>query len=85
MRGTPNITMKKIKRCRRGDAIATRVRRSMIFVDKVFCAVVKTHKSRSIKIYKSELTKIKILNQVKSKYQVDPQRTRLTFIAELTW
>ena len=30
-RGTPNITMKKIKRCRRGDVIKTRVRRSMMF------------------------------------------------------
>ena len=50
---------------------------------KRFCAVVKTHKRRSNKIYKSELTKIKIENQVK--YRVDPQRTRLTFIVELTW
>ena len=50
-----------------------------------FRAVVKTHKHRSNKIYKSELTKIKIENQVKCKYQVDPQRTRLTLIAELTW
>ena len=32
MRWTPNITMKKIKRCKRGDAIATRVRISMMFV-----------------------------------------------------
>ena len=47
--------------------------------------VVKTHKRQSNKIYKSELTKIKIKNQVKCKYRVDPQRTRLTFIAELTW
>ena len=30
-RGTRNITMKKIKRCGRGDAIHTRVRRLMIF------------------------------------------------------
>ena len=53
--------------------------------DEAFCAVVKTHKRRSNKIYKFELTKIKIENQVKCKYQVDPQRTRLTFIAKLTW
>ena len=53
--------------------------------DKAFCVVVKTHKCRSKKIYKSELTKIKIENQVKCKYRVDPQRTRFTFIAELTW
>ena len=46
---------------------------------KRFCAVVKTHKCWSNKIYKSELTKIKILNQVKCKYRVDPQRTRLTW------
>ena len=36
------------------------------------------------KIYKTELTKIKIENQVMCKYRVDPQRTRLTLIAELT-
>ena len=53
--------------------------------DEAFYAVVKTHKRRSKKIYKSELTKIKIENQVKCKYGVDPQRTRLTFIAEFTW
>ena len=50
-----------------------------------FCAIVKTHKRHSNKIYKSELTKIKILNQVKCKYLIDPQRTRLTLIVELTW
>ena len=53
--------------------------------DEAFCAVVKTHKRQSNKIYKSKLTKIKIENQVKCKYQVDPQRTRLTLITELTW
>ena len=37
------------------------------------------------KIYESKLTKMKIENQVKCKYRVDPHRTRLTFIAELTW
>ena len=47
---------------------------------KRFGAVVKTHKRRSNKIYKSELTKIKIEN-----HWVDPQRTRLTLITELTW
>ena len=52
---------------------------------KRFGAVVKTHKHRSNKIYKSELTKIKIEIQVKCKYRVDPQRTRLTLITELTW
>ena len=52
---------------------------------KHFSAVVKTHKRQSNKIYKSELTKIKIENQVKCKYRVDPQRTRLTLIAKLTW
>ena len=52
---------------------------------KCFCVVVKTHKRRSNKIYKFELTKIKIENQVKCNYRVDPQRTRLTLIAELTW
>ena len=30
-RGTLNITMKKIKRCRREDVVTTRVRISMIF------------------------------------------------------
>ena len=30
-RETPNITVKKIKRCCEGDAIMTRVRRSMMF------------------------------------------------------
>ena len=53
--------------------------------DEAFCAVVKTHKCRSNKIYKFELTKINIENQVKCKYGVDPQRTRLTLIVELTW
>ena len=55
-----------------------------LIIDKAFCAVVKTHKRRSKKIYKSELTKIKIENQVKCKYRVDPHRTSLTLIAELT-
>ena len=53
--------------------------------DKAFCAVVKTHKRQSNKIYKSELTKINRENQVKCKYRVDPQRTRLNLIVELTW
>ena len=53
--------------------------------DEEFCAVVKTHKRQSKEIYKSKLTKIKIENQVKCKYRVDKQRTRLTLIAELTW
>ena len=52
---------------------------------KRFSAVVKTHKHRSNKIYKTELTKIKIENQVMCKNRVDPQRTRLTLIAELNW
>ena len=30
-RGTPNITMKKLKRCIRGDTITTRLRRLMLF------------------------------------------------------
>ena len=30
-RGTPNVEVKKIKRCKRGNVIVTRVRRSMIF------------------------------------------------------
>ena len=33
-------------------------------IDEAFYAVVKTHKHRSIKIYNSELTMTKILNQV---------------------
>ena len=45
----------------------------------------KTHKPRSHKIYNTELTITKIENQVKIKYRVDPQRTRLTLIEELTW
>ena len=53
--------------------------------DEAFYAVVKTHKRRSNKIYNTELTMTKIYNQVNCKYRVDPQRTRLTFIAELTW
>ena len=53
--------------------------------DEAFCAVVNTHKRRSNEIYKSELTMIKIQNQVKCKYRVDPQRTRLSLIAKLTW
>ena len=44
--------------------------------DEAFCAVVKIHKRQSNKIYISELTKIKIENQVKCKYYVDPQRIR---------
>ena len=53
--------------------------------DEAFCAIVQTHKHRSNIIYKSELTKIKIQNQVKCKYRVDPHRTRLTLIVEFTW
>ena len=45
----------------------------------------KTHKRRSNKIYNTELKVIEIYNQVKCKYQIDPQRTRLTLIAELTY
>ena len=52
--------------------------------DEAFCAVVETHKGRSKKNYKYELTMTKISNLVKCKYRVDPQRARLTFIAELT-
>ena len=51
---------------------------------KHFSAVVKTNKRRFNKIYKTELTKIKIENQVMCKYRVDPQRTELTLIVELT-
>ena len=47
--------------------------------------VVKTPKRRSNKIYNSELSMTKIYNQVKCKCRVDPQRTQLTIIAELTW
>ena len=36
-------------------------------IDEAFCAVVKTHKRRSNKIYKFELTMTKIENQVKCK------------------
>ena len=52
---------------------------------KHFSAVVRTHKRRSNKIYKTKLTNIRIENQVMCKYQVDPQRAGLTVIAELTW
>ena len=54
-------------------------------IDEAFSVVVKTHKRRSNKIYNSDLTMTKISNQVECKYRVDPQRARLTFIAELTW
>ena len=54
-------------------------------IDEAFCVIVKTHKRRSNKIYKTELTMIKIEIQVMCKYRIDPQRTRLTLIAELTW
>ena len=53
--------------------------------NEAFCAVVKTHKRWSNKIYKTELTKIKMKNQIMCKYRVDLQRARLTLIAELTW
>ena len=52
--------------------------------DEAICAVVKTHKRRSKKIYKIELTNINIENHVMCKYWVDPQRAGLTLIAELT-
>ena len=52
---------------------------------KCFSAVVEIHKRRSKKFYKTELTNIKIENQVMCKYRVDPQRARLTLIAHLTW
>ena len=42
------------------------------YLTKRFSAVIKTHKRRSKKIYKTELTKIKIENQVRCKYRVDP-------------
>ena len=53
--------------------------------DGLFSCVVKSQKRRSKKIYKTELTKIIYNNQVLCKYRVDPQRARLTLIAELTW
>ena len=53
--------------------------------DRLFSCVVKTQKRWSNKIYKTELTKIRYTNQVMCKYRVDPQRARLTLIAELTW
>ena len=53
--------------------------------DEGFFGVVKTHKRRSKKIYNSEFTMTNIQNQVKYKYRVDPQRTRLTLIEKLTW
>ena len=52
---------------------------------KRFSVVVKTHKRKSKKIYKTKLTNVKIENQVMSKYRVDPKRAGLTLIAELTW
>ena len=52
---------------------------------KHFCAVVQTHKRRSKIFYKTELTNIKIENQVMCKYRVDPQRAGFTLIVELTW
>ena len=54
-------------------------------IDVSFSCVVKTQKRWSNKIYKTELTKIRYNNQVLCKYRVDPQRARLTLIAELTW
>ena len=54
-------------------------------IDLCVITFVKTHKRRSNKIYKTELTNIKIENQVMCKYWVDPHRARLILIAELTW
>ena len=62
-----------------------RATRTHASVTKHFSAVVKTHKHRSNKIYKTKITKIKIENQVMCKYRVDPQRAGSTSIAELTW
>ena len=53
--------------------------------DVSFSCVVKTQRRWSKKIYETELTKKRYDNQVLGKYQVDPQRVGLTFIAELTW
>ena len=58
--------------------------KSISICDEAIYAVVKIHKRQSNKIYNTELTMKKILNQLKCKYRVDPQKTRLTFIAELT-
>ena len=55
------------------------------WLTKYFSAVIKKHKRRSNKIYKTKLTQTKIENKVMCKYWVDPQRARLTLIAELTW
>ena len=55
------------------------------YLMKRFSTVVNTHKRRSNKIYKTELTNRKIENQVMCKYQVDPHRVGLTLIVELTW
>ena len=43
------------------------------------------HTNVGKKIYKTELTNIKIENQLMCKYRVDPQRAQLTLIVELTW
>ena len=67
-----------------GMYIVYSTKKEYALVTKHFSAVVKTHKRRSKKIYKAELTEIKIKNQVKCKYRVDPQRARLTLIVELT-
>ena len=53
--------------------------------DVSFSCVVKTQRRWSNKIYKTGLTKIRYDNPVLCKYQVNPQRTGLTLIAELTW
>ena len=37
------------------------------------------------KVYKTLLTKTRYNNQVLGNYRVDPQRAKLTLIAELTW
>ena len=53
--------------------------------DVSFSCVIKTQRQWSNKIYKTELIKIRYKNQVLCKYRVDPQRSGLTLIAELTW
>ena len=53
--------------------------------DVSFSCVIKSQKRWSNKIYKTELTKIRYENLVMCKYRVDPQRSGLTLVAELTW
>ena len=59
--------------------------KDIVLLTKRFMRSLKTQKHRSNKIYNSELTITRILNQVYCKDQVDPQRTRLTMIEGLTW